>query len=498
MQEWEVLTQKVINSSPPTLEVTSLAIEPAKNSTWQGPTVQALDNLLKNSAFSGLQRLELIRCQKLTTMPGAMAKLEQLSHLIICSCTKLEKLPPNMYNLLNLQQSAVTACTNLRELPHNLTSRSHAQLTEVDLNGCHQLQVLPSCIGRLPALETLNLTDCRSLTVLPGTLQDCASLKSVMFAGCQELQGIVGRPLLTSTAQAQDMTPVVIKQIIRKLDQHRSIIKLAKQQERMLETLERMSWIAVLLATATFIGFLQPPSGALTEGKQANTKLSDTSGVVDAAIKAFFILDTCSFLLSFASLVIIVVLSMPRLASQSYKREAGRFWLLLVLAWGQLYLAVGAGCGAFVASAFAMYVPTTPSIWVPTCWGGFLLFLGLCIICQRFRNLYPGLESIALGIAEIWQRDLPFHGLIPCGGLLRCIACEYVLEWQERSAAKRRVLISQQSAINTAVAATAQDTIMELNCFNSCIMAWITCLIDHNLISPKQRSSPALPLASVV
>jgi len=146
-----------------------------------------------------------------------------------------------------------------------------------------------------------------------------------------------------------------LAKMIRRLDRHKSVVKLTTGQRRMLETLERLSWIAVLLATATFIGFLQPPWGTVRQGQEGK-QVVDYAGM-PFANRAFFVLDTWSFLLSLACLVIIVILSMPRLRSTSDKREAGRFWLLLVLAWGLLYMAVIAGCGAFVATALCRSAP---------------------------------------------------------------------------------------------------------------------------------------------
>lgn len=469
-------------------DITELVIQPESGSYWQGPTSEALAGLLHNISFKRLRCLELIGCGKLTSLPGAITTLEHLTTLVICSCTALEHLPPNMDKLINLKELAVTACSGLHDLPHNLTDYSRSHLSRINLRGCGSLQALPPCIGHLPMLKTLDLSYCPSLAQLPETLKNCMSLTSVLFAGCDMLESMAGQDLLRKAADGGQETPAILRAIIHNLNQRRSIFKLAQEQERMLETLERMSWIAVLLATATFIGFLQPPHGAL-----ADSKLSETNSTVDTAVMAFFVLDTWSFLLSFSSLVIIVVLSMPRLPSQSPESEAGRFWLLLYLAWGQLYGAVGAGCGAFVASAFAVYDAHTRSIWIPTCWGGFVLFGGACIIFQRFRNLNPGMKSIVLGLAEIWQRDLPFHRLIPCNGLMQCIACQCIVDAQQHNTAP-------QQGVPPVVDAVVQDDDADLHsCWLvDCLTIWRTYLWEHGCLRDTRRYQHSHPATARV
>lgn len=218
-----------------------------------------------------------------------------------------------------------------------------------------------------------------------------------------------------------------------------NIIKLATEQEVMIVSLERMSWLAVLLATATFIGFLQPPAGTTVSKEytvtvpvgndtQAVDKLTgrtetDLARDLSPAKRLFLVLDTWSFLLALSCLVIIVVLSMPRLKSDTDSKEAGRFWIMLVLAWGQLYLAVATGCGAFVASALCLYDDKS-HIWPPTIIGSTILLMGCCFILQRFATLSPGITAVCLGMQEIWQRDLPFYRIPGVNRLLRlCFAC---------------------------------------------------------------------------
>lgn len=56
--------------------------------------------------------------------------------------------------------------------------------------------------------------------------------------------------------------------ILKKQEQQQVVCKLATEQQTMLSTLERMSWLVLLLATATFLASIQPPGGFDSERLQ--------------------------------------------------------------------------------------------------------------------------------------------------------------------------------------------------------------------------------------
>jgi hypothetical protein len=61
-------------------------------------------------------------------------------------------------------------------------------------------------------------------------------------------------------------------------------MNMVTDQDKMVASLERMSWIAVLLATATFIGFLQPPASTLVTREYQLQANSSTGNMTVAAV----------------------------------------------------------------------------------------------------------------------------------------------------------------------------------------------------------------------
>eukprot|EP00775_Hariotina_reticulata_P008139 gene8139-8333_t len=130
---------------------------------------------------------------------------------------------------------------------------------------------------------------------------------------------------------------------VRSQAQKKVVHKLATEQDVMLTTLERLSWLVLLLATATFIAVLQPPGGFNVVSHQ------------DYALFWCFVFDGLSFSLSLGCVMMIVALSMPRIQCQDDDYEAGRLWWLLFATWGLFYPAVVCGFAAFTASGLAMF-----------------------------------------------------------------------------------------------------------------------------------------------
>lgn len=226
------------------------------------------------------------------------------------------------------------------------------------------------------------------------------------------------------------------------------ILKLATQQDTMLSTLKRMSWLVLLLATATFLAFIQPPGGfrdyqVLVTGPAAcsttgsysapaaapaqaynisgllTSNTSGTSTVTAAATKPgdeglthphqlcalylFFFFDTLSFCLSLGCVMVIVVLLMPRIQQADDEFEAGRFWLLLLATWFLLYFVVVSGFIAFVSSAVAVFEGWR-LLAIPFSICVLLLLIGLCVMAKRFFwDIFPSWAVVQKGLS-FWRR----------------------------------------------------------------------------------------------
>jgi hypothetical protein len=106
------------------------------------------------------------------------------------------------------------------------------------------------------------------------------------------------------------------------------------------------------------------------------------------------VVDAFAFGLSIGCLMMIVVVSMPRVATGDKYYEEGRFWLLLLVTWGLLLGAVTAGSMAFLMSGLSV-LSAKWTVIGPLVPGMLLLLIGAYLMVSRlFWNLNPGPRAI--------------------------------------------------------------------------------------------------------
>jgi hypothetical protein len=302
----------------------------------------------------------------------------------------------------------------LKSLPDKFDKLTALQ--SLSLRDCSRLKLLPESLGELVKLQANKLRSAPKSTASsggmwcfaqPSTSQPDAEIKlqHLKLGGCKALEE---RLELTLDSDFLKLPPrQQIQQVLQKQQQQAAINQLVGQQDTMLTTLERMSWLAVLLATATFVAYMSPPGG--TENGQVlasnSAVCTDWKGDSEAfhrscALLAFFVLDGLSFAFSLGCVIMIIVLSMPRIKYKREHVEAGRFWILLLITWVLLYMGVLTGFGAFIASDLAVHNRRSV-ILVPVLPGMLLLGVGIVAIMQRFYALYPGRKAV--GAAHIDQ-----------------------------------------------------------------------------------------------
>jgi hypothetical protein len=319
-------------------------------------------------------------------LPASFGQLSALHTLSAQGCG-LHPFPESFGKLCSLRYLSLHAVYGesggCKRLPESFGRL--AALEELDLSYCRNLGELPDSFGKLKALRVLKLRCCRKLAALPVSMRKLRALEELDLEGCK----LLAQPLPDSSLTPQQK----IANVLGRQDIP-AVIQLATQQETMLTTLERMSWLAVLLATATFIAFMQPPGGLDDDSKQVlvsnstvcasfRTLKADQAALRGCSMLVFFVLDGMSFGFSIGCVMMIIVMSMPRRQYNDDKQEAGRFWLLLLLTWVLLYAAVLTGFGAFIASGLAVHNRASVVVG-PVIPGMLLLIAGIIAIVQRF------------------------------------------------------------------------------------------------------------------
>ncbi|VYS62970.1 unnamed protein product [Arabidopsis thaliana] len=162
------------------------------------------------SKATNLKRLYLNGCKSLVTFPSTIGNLHRLVRLEMKECTGLEVLPTDV-NLSSLETLNLSGCSSLRSFPlistnivwlylentaiEEIPDLSKAtDLGSLKLNNCKSLVTLPTTIGNLQNLHTLEMKECTGLEVLP-TDVNLSSLIILDLSGCSSLRSF---PLIST------------------------------------------------------------------------------------------------------------------------------------------------------------------------------------------------------------------------------------------------------------------------------------------------------------
>jgi leucine-rich repeat protein SHOC2 len=134
-----------------------------------------------------LQVLELNWTKQLETLPSQISQLTSLQHLSL-SYNGITSLPTQVGLLTQLHTLNLDGCFSLSILPTQIGLLS--QLRVYNLSNCQSLNSLPTQIGLLTQLHTLNLDGCFSLSILPTQIGLLTQLHTLNLYCCYDLNNI--------------------------------------------------------------------------------------------------------------------------------------------------------------------------------------------------------------------------------------------------------------------------------------------------------------------
>lgn len=250
------------------------------------------------------------------------------------------------------------------------------ELTDLELQGCRQLQSLPSTLSSLTGLTKLDLRRCKQLESFPPSLGKLPKLTELRLDGCSMIpfEDIFKIPYRPSLDQA-----------LAEAHQRRAAFVVA-QEDTLQQSMTAISWIAILMATASFIGFVQVPGGYQADGF---VRLAGAPGPSPAlnqtALLVYFYSDMLTFLTAIATVLIAVGNNMPRVVQRPSALDV---ITEIMNSCSLLLLTVVSGVITFVSGAFAVLPLDRWTLIIIPCVGGcsFILVASKCLI-WRLRSI---------------------------------------------------------------------------------------------------------------
>ena len=120
-------------------------------------------------------------------LPSSIEFLTGLEVLVLEDCKKFVLLPSTVCSLKSLRRMCLSRCPKFVNLPENLGNLQH--LSGLSLEGT-AIEVLPSSVGRLAALYSLNLNDCKNLVCLPSTICNLKMVQFLYLTGCSNITNL--------------------------------------------------------------------------------------------------------------------------------------------------------------------------------------------------------------------------------------------------------------------------------------------------------------------
>ncbi|KAB2602548.1 TMV resistance protein N-like [Pyrus ussuriensis x Pyrus communis] len=130
---------------------------------------------------SNMCKLKVSGCFDLQccTSLGKVSELPRdISELSLVGCKRLVSLPTDICKLKSLKTLNIYDCSKLENFPEILEPMEH--LNFLSLKGT-VVEKLPSSIGNVIGLETLDLGTCRNLSVVPSSIYCLTNLKTLRF-----------------------------------------------------------------------------------------------------------------------------------------------------------------------------------------------------------------------------------------------------------------------------------------------------------------------------
>ncbi|VVA38226.1 PREDICTED: TMV resistance [Prunus dulcis] len=139
-------------------------------------------NLAATPNFTGipkLQMLDLKGCENLVEIHPSVAYLKWLTDLILYGCKSVKSLPREV-EMDSLIYLSLCGCSKLKKIPE--FSEQMENLSKLSLSGT-AIEKLPSSIGRLVGLTSLDVRNCTNLLGLPSAICNLKSLKALCADG---------------------------------------------------------------------------------------------------------------------------------------------------------------------------------------------------------------------------------------------------------------------------------------------------------------------------
>ncbi|XP_031104028.1 TMV resistance protein N-like isoform X9 [Ipomoea triloba] len=145
-------------------------------------TLEKLPNI--NKEMKSITYLDLDNCCSLLETPN-FAMMPNLKCLDLSKCKKLKEIHPSFGNLTELEELYIDGCSNLEKLP--TINKEMKSIMYLDLGNCCSLLETPN-FAMMPNLNELRLSKCEKLKEIHPSIENLTELEELYLDGCSTLE----------------------------------------------------------------------------------------------------------------------------------------------------------------------------------------------------------------------------------------------------------------------------------------------------------------------
>ncbi|XP_048590798.1 disease resistance protein RPP2A-like isoform X2 [Brassica napus] len=225
-----------------------------------------------------LKRIILSHSQQLTKFPR-LSKARNLEHIDLEGCTSLVKVNSSILHHHKLTFLSLRNCSRLRVMPTTVHLKS---LEVLNLSGCSELEnlqdfslnlkeiylagaairELPSSIGDLTRLVTLDLENCESLQHLPPGISNLKAMMTLKLSGCSNLKSLPVLDALFLQDSQRSNTRITMEESVS-INLHSAIQESREALEEFLPAFECLSNNGIPQESWTWVTVIPFPSPIL-------------------------------------------------------------------------------------------------------------------------------------------------------------------------------------------------------------------------------------------
>lgn len=153
----------------------------------------SIPQLPKKTIFSltNLRKISLLLCKinlKDESEPDLSQLFPRLTELVMDHCIEMTVLPSSICQVKTLKSLSITNCESLEELPFDFGKLLFLQILRV--YACPKLKMLPFGIKNLVWLEHIDISQCVNLHCLNEEIGGCYSLKKIDMHECPQIKNV--------------------------------------------------------------------------------------------------------------------------------------------------------------------------------------------------------------------------------------------------------------------------------------------------------------------